>query len=77
MLKANASQIQLKERRKYEQLQFSKVLGRGQVDLGGRRTDLGTTANSLSRSDLMDMPELDSVDHSEFLPNSFVKSTLK
>ena len=29
VLKANASSIELKERRKYEQLPFSKVLGRG------------------------------------------------
>ena len=57
VLKANASSIELKERRKYDQLPFAKVLGRGQVDLGGRRTDMGLTANSLSRSDLMDMPE--------------------
>ena len=73
VLKANASSIELKERRKYEQLPFSKVLGRGQVDIGGRRTDMGLTANSLSRSDLMDMPEIDSIDHSDFLPNSVRK----
>ena len=44
--------MELKEHRKYNQLPFKKVMGRSQVDLRGRRTDLGMTANSLTRYDI-------------------------
>ena len=52
VLKANQSEMELKERRKYNQLPFSQILGRSQIDLKGRRTDMGMTSNSLTRSEL-------------------------
>ena len=52
ILKANQSEMELKEHRKYNHLPFKKVMGRSQVDLRGRRTDLGMTANSLTRYDI-------------------------
>ena len=56
ILKANQSGIDLKEHRQYDQLPFKKILGRSQVDLKGRRTDLGVTANSVTRYDIKEMP---------------------
>ena len=56
VLKANQSEIDLKEKRKYDHISFSKILGRSQVDLGGRRTDFGVTSNSLTRYDIKDLP---------------------
>ena len=67
----------LKEHRKYNQLPFKKILGRSQVDLKGRRTDLGMTANSLTRYDLKEIDKVDSVSFAEFLPNSMLKSASK
>ena len=77
ILKANQSEMELKEHRKYNQLPFRKILGRSQVDLKGRRTDLGLTANSMTRYDLKDIDSVDSVSFAEYLPNSVQKSESK
>ena len=69
--------MELKEHRKYNQLPFRKILGRSQVDLKGRRTDLGLTANSMTRYDLKDIESIDSVSFAEYLPNSVQKSESK
>ena len=70
--------MELKEHRKYNHLPFKKVMGRSQVDLRGRRTDLGMTANSLTRYDISrDIDKVDSVSFKEFLPNSMLKSASK
>ena len=50
--KATKSAIDIKEHRNYNQLPFRQVLGRSQVDLGGRRTDMAVSADSLSRIDI-------------------------
>ena len=54
--KANESYISIKEKRIYQHLPFKAVLGRSQVNLEGRRTDMGVTANSLSRGEICDLP---------------------
>lgn len=77
VLKANQSEMELKEHRKYNHLSFNRILGRSQVDLNGRRTDMGMTSNSLTRSDLKEMPSVDSVSFADFMPNSVLKSASK
>ena len=77
ILRANQSDMELKEHRKYNQLPFKKILGRSQVDMKGRRTDLGVTANSITRHDLKDINSVGRVSFSDFLPNSVQKSASK
>ena len=77
ILRANQSDMELKEHRKYNQLSFKKILGRSQVDLKGRRTDLGFASNSITRHDLKDIDSVGRVSFSGFLPNSVQKSSSK
>lgn len=52
-------------------------MGRSQVNLSGKRTDFGVTSNSLTRSDIMNLPAQDTVNFSDFLPNSMLKNSSK
>ena len=67
----------IKEHRSYTHLPFQLVLGRSQVDLKGRRTDLGYASNSVKRIDIEDLPSPDRISHEDFLPHSVIKSTKK
>ena len=77
ILRATASEIKLKHRREYDQLPFGQVLGRGQGDLRGRRTDQALWADSKSMEELQEVEQVDSLSFSDFLPHSVRKSAEK
>ena len=58
-------------------MKFSQVLGREQLSLEGKRTDLGVTSNSISRADIAEMDPVENVSFSDFLPHTVTKNNTR
>ena len=55
MSKVQSGYLEMNEQRRFSQVPFSKIMGRGNVSQHGRRTDFGLSHSSFKLSDIKSM----------------------